>query len=146
MTRLLITSDLHLGHKNAHKFRPAFESAEHHHEYMFEMLATTVQKRDSLILLGDIAFDSFWLGKIKEIRCDKKLLVCGNHDTEKVKMRDLVNVYDDVVALYSRRNVWFSHCPIHPSQFRGRLYNIHGHLHNDLILSLIHISEPTRPY
>lgn len=31
MTRLMITSDLHLGHKNIHKFRTEFENAEHHH-------------------------------------------------------------------------------------------------------------------
>jgi len=131
VTRLMITSDLHLGHKNIHKFRSGFESAEHHHEVMFENLAMNIQKRDSLILLGDIAFDKFWLKKIKSIKCAKKLLICGNHDTENgIKMRDLVDVYDDVMSLHSRRNYWFSHCPIHSSQMRGKVGNIHGHLHS----------------
>lgn len=131
MTRLMITSDLHLGHKNIHKFRKGFSSADEHHETIFELLASNIQKRDSLILLGDIAFDHYWLNKIKSIKCEKKLLICGNHDTENgIKMRDLVCVYDDVMALHSRRNYWFSHCPIHPQEFRGKTGNIHGHLHS----------------
>ena len=133
MTRLMITSDLHLGHKNIHNFRP-FSSAEAHHEDIYEKLCMSINKRDSVIFLGDIAFDKYWLGKIGEIKCDKKLLVCGNHDTENsIKMRDLVNVYDDVVSLFSRRNYWFSHCPIHPSQMRGKVGNIHGHLHDKIV-------------
>lgn len=133
MTRLMITSDLHLGHKNIHKFRDA-KTAEEHHEFVFERLATSINKRDSVIFLGDIAFDKYWLDAIKSINCAKKLLVCGNHDTENgIKMRDLVNVYDDVVSMYSRRNYWFTHCPIHPSQMRGRIANIHGHLHSKVI-------------
>lgn len=133
MTRLMITSDLHLGHKNIHKFRDA-KTAEDHHEFVFERLATSINKRDSIIFIGDIAFDKYWLDKIKSINCAKKLLVCGNHDTDNgIKMRDLVNAYDDVVSMYSRRNYWFTHCPIHPSQMRGRIANIHGHLHSKVI-------------
>lgn len=134
MSRLMITSDLHLGHKNIHKFRHGFESADKHHETLFENLAMNIQKRDSLFLLGDIAFDKFWLEQIKSIKCAKKTLICGNHDTENgIKMSDLVLVYDDIYSLYSKRNVWFSHCPIHDSQFRGKTHNIHGHLHSHLV-------------
>ena len=134
MSRLMIASDLHLGHSNIVKFREGFSSADEHHELMFENLASNIQKRDSLILLGDIAFSKFWLEKIKSIKCVKKTLVCGNHDTENgIKMRDLVDVYDDVQALFAKRNIWFSHCPIHPHQFRGKTHNIHGHLHDKLV-------------
>lgn len=130
----MITSDLHLGHKNIVKFRDGFSSEDHHHEVMFENLASSIQKRDSLILLGDIAFNKFWLEQIKSIKCVKKTLICGNHDTENgIKMRDLVEVYDDIHSLFSKRNVWFSHCPIHSSQFRGKAHNIHGHLHDNKV-------------
>jgi len=131
VTRLMITSDLHLGHKNIIKFRGGFSSADDHHEFMFEQLAVNVQKRDSLFLLGDIAFDKYWLNKLKEIKCVKKTLILGNHDTESgIKFSDFVGVYDDVHSLFAKRNVWFSHCPIHTSQFRGKACNIHGHLHD----------------
>lgn len=134
MTRLMITSDLHLGHKNIHQFRGDFACAEDHHEFMFEQLAVNIQKRDSLFLLGDIAFDKYWLNKIKEIKCVKKTLILGNHDTENgIKFNDFIGVYDDVHSLFAKRNIWFSHCPIHPHQFRGKLLNIHGHLHDKTV-------------
>lgn len=130
----MITSDLHLGHKNIHKLRDGFSSAEHHHDVIFENLAMNIKKRDSLILLGDIAFDKRWLNEIKKIKCVKKTLILGNHDTENgIKFSDLVGVYDEVHSLYSRRNIWFSHCPIHSHQFRGKILNIHGHLHDKLV-------------
>lgn len=131
MSRLMLSSDLHLGHKNIYKFRPEFSSSEEHHEVLFDNLASNVNKRDSLILLGDIAFDKVWLERIKGIKCAKKLLVCGNHDLDfGLKMVDLVTVYDEIKALYTKRNYWFSHCPIHPQEMRGRCGNIHGHLHH----------------
>lgn len=130
----MITSDLHLGHNNIHKFRDGFCSAEHHHDVMFENLAMNIKKRDSLILLGDIAFDKYWLNEIKKIKCVKKTLILGNHDTENgIKFSDFAGVYDEVHSLYARRNVWFSHCPIHSHQFRGKILNIHGHLHGKLV-------------
>ena len=134
VSKLWITSDLHLGHKNICKYRKLFTDAEEHHNTMFENLATTVGKRDTLYLLGDIAFDKYWLNKIANINCNHKLLVCGNHDTERgINMRMLVEAYDNVMSLFSKRNIWFSHCPIHPQEIRGRLYNIHGHLHGNVV-------------
>lgn len=130
----MITSDLHLGHKNIHQFRGDFKSAEDHHEFIFEQMAVNIQKRDSLFLLGDIAFDKYWLNRLREIKCVKKTLILGNHDTENgIKFSDFVGIYDDVHSLFARRNIWFSHCPIHPSQFRGKVSNIHGHLHDKTV-------------
>lgn len=131
MSRLLLSADLHLGHNNIHKYRSKFSSAEEHHNTVFENLATTVRKSDTLYLLGDVAFDFHWLSKIKGINCRHKKLICGNHDTERgITMKHLVDVYDSVHALYCKRNYWFSHCPIHPQEMRGREGCIHGHLHD----------------
>lgn len=133
MSKLYISSDLHLGHANICKFRPGFSSPEEHHETMFDNLATTVGKRDSVILLGDVAFDLYWLNRLLEINCQKLTLIVGNHDTEKLNMRDLASVYNEIHSMLARRNVWFTHCPIHPDEFRGKVANIHGHLHDKVI-------------
>lgn len=130
MSRLMITSDLHLGHKNIHKYRTRFSTAEEHHEFVFENLATNIKKADSLIFLGDIAFDIKWLEKIEKIKCRKKTLILGNHDTEFLQMGQLMFAFDSIHSLFSKRNCWFSHCPIHLDEFRGRLLNIHGHTHD----------------
>jgi len=135
MSRLMITSDLHLGHKNIHKFRPQFETAEDHHQVIFDNFASSINKADSVILLGDIAFDAYWLAKIAKINCRKKTLILGNHDTEKLTINTIVamGAYDAIHSMYSKRNMWFTHCPIHEKQFRDKKLNIHGHLHNKII-------------
>lgn len=143
MSRLMITSDLHLGHNNICKFRP-FESAEEHHEILFDNLATNINKRDSLLLLGDIAFNAYWLKRLDEIKCVKKTLILGNHDTEKVNMKVICQHYDAVHSLYSKRNNWFSHCPIHSDQFRDRKLNIHGHLHDENVLAVFGLTYDKR--
>jgi calcineurin-like phosphoesterase family protein len=135
MSRLLLTSDLHLGHKNVLRFRSQFETQEQHDETLFENLASSINKRDSVFFMGDVAFNTAWLERIAAIKCAKKTLILGNHDLENgVKMIDLIATYDRIESLYSKRNVYFSHCPIHPSQFRSKTHNIHGHLHESVIL------------
>lgn len=134
MSRLLVTSDLHLGHNNICKYRTNFSSAEEHHETLFENLATELRKQDTLYLLGDIAFTKEWLERISNIKCAHKILICGNHDLERgIHMRDLVETYDAVYSMWSKRNYWFSHCPIHPQEMRSRKGNIHGHLHGNMV-------------
>jgi calcineurin-like phosphoesterase family protein len=134
MSKLMITSDLHLGHKNIHKFRPEFSSAEEHHEIIFDNLASNINKRDSLILLGDICFSKEWLERIKTINCAKTTIIVGNHDLEfGIHMRDLVDTYDAVYSLWTKRDFWFSHAPIHPQEMRGKKANIHGHLHGNMV-------------
>jgi len=138
MSRLMITSDLHLGHDNAIKWRQQFSTPEEHHETLFDNLASNIGKRDTLIMLGDMAFNSHWLHRIAGIKCQKKILVLGNHDTERVHIRDIVlsGAYDDMHSLYYKRNKIFSHCPIHPKHMRGKDCNIHGHLHEEIITEI----------
>jgi len=133
MSRLMLTSDLHLGHKNILKFRSGFSSQEEHDETIFENLATSVNKRDSVIFCGDIAFNTDWLERIADIRCAKKTLILGNHDTEHCCIADLLWCFDAIHSMYKKRNVLFTHCPVHPDHLRGATVNIHGHLHNGLV-------------
>ena len=134
MSRLLLTSDLHLGHKNILKFRSGFSTQEEHDETLFNNLAKSINKRDSIIFLGDVAFSIDWLKRIESIKCAKKTLILGNHDLERgIAMGHLMMAYDQIESLYSKRNVYFSHCPIHAGQFRGRKLNVHGHLHGDVV-------------
>lgn len=86
MSKLMISSDLHLGHKAICKYRKDFKSSEEHNEILFDNLASNVNKADTLYLLGDVAFDKYWLDKVSKINCKHKKLICGNHcislDTE----------------------------------------------------------------
>jgi calcineurin-like phosphoesterase family protein len=132
--KLWLMSDLHIGHNNILKYREGFSSVEEHHNTIYENLATSVGKRDTVYLLGDVAFTKEWLKKIKDIRCGRKVLICGNHDQmHGIKMRDLVEVYDEVFSLASHRNVWLSHCPMHSDEIRNRFGCFHGHTHQHKI-------------
>ena len=93
-------ADLHLGHKNVHKFRTQFKTAEEHHQTVFENFATSINKRDVVYFLGDVAFDKEWLAMIGSIRCLKKVLVLGNHDTEHHNIRYLTEHFDQIHGLF----------------------------------------------
>jgi calcineurin-like phosphoesterase family protein len=130
MSRVWLMSDLHLGHNSICKYRKTFSSAEEHHNTLFENLASTVGKKDSLILLGDVAFTSEWNAKIKTISCAHKMLIMGNHDRDKVSILELADTYDNkVYSLLSKKNFWLSHAPIHPDEIRNRRGVLHGHTH-----------------
>lgn len=137
MSKVYFASDLHLGHKNVTRFRTGFSSADEHHETILENLAMTVGKRDTLFLLGDIAFDSEYcarlLSKLKHI--NKTIWVQGNHD---VSIRTIIGQAEligldanklQLQAFTTYKGWWLSHCPIHPDEIRNRKGNIHGHTH-----------------
>lgn len=128
MSKVFIASDLHLGHAGICRFRTMFSSAEEHHNTILENVCSAVGKRDTLILLGDVVFTKEWLDKFTtSLVCNKTILVPGNHD---IKMKYLVDAFTDVTSFFSRKNVWLSHCPIHPDEIRNRIGNIHGHTHS----------------
>lgn len=135
MTRYVV-ADLHIGHKSISNFRKGFGdiSSEEHWNLALEGLRG-VRKRDTIFFLGDIAFYPEWLEEIKGIQCNNKILLCGNHDTHgKITMKHLVDVYDKVYSLYSYKNSWLTHCPIHPQEMRDKVRVVHGHLHDKLVV------------
>lgn len=73
MTRLMITSDLHLGHKNIHKFRNDFACADDHHEFMFEQLACNVQSEIHYSSLATLHLINIGLTESKRSSALRKL-------------------------------------------------------------------------
>lgn len=133
MSKSYFWSDLHLGHDNIIKFRKQFSTPEEHHETIFDRLATTIGKRDKITLLGDICFTRYWLDKIRSIKCISKVLILGNHDTERdISCLEYCSVFDQVHGLLKTKGFWLSHAPIHPNELRG-CRNIHGHVHDNPI-------------
>lgn len=123
----LFTSDLHLGHANICKYRPQFSSAEDHDELIFDKLAA-LPKRTLVTVVGDCLFNNpkldTYLRRLEQLRC-KLRIVMGNHDSLKLYKSNL----HIELPLFSYKNKWVSHAPIHSAELRNRLGNIHGHLH-----------------
>ncbi len=129
------SSDFHLGHKSICKYRPQFSTPEEHDECILQMMEK-LTKRDILYVLGDFLFEGpkykEYLERIKKMPVRIKLIM-GNHDS--------IDLYTDCIGsnieiqlpLFSYKNMWISHAPIHHQEIRGRTLNIHGHLHGVVV-------------
>ena len=131
MARVFFTSDWHLGHRNILKYRPEFKTIKEHNQTFIDNFNRVVRKRDTVYFLGDIVFEQEDLAVIAELQHCRKVLYLGNHDT--LHTSEYLTVFDEVFALRSFKNFWLSHCPIHPQELRGRIGNIHGHLHRSIL-------------
>ena len=121
------------GHKViASKYRTNFTSQEHHDDTILNEIAK-LTKRDILIVLGDFIFDSpkydYYIQEFNKMPCRIKVIM-GNHDSLKLYNEDRFEIQ---LPFYSYKNMWLSHCPIHPQEMRGKIGNIHGHLHGNIV-------------
>lgn len=129
------TSDLHISHKNIPKYREQVTSAEHNTELMLHKMSL-LGKRDVLWVLGDFIFDSpdynYVVSQIKSMPFQLRI-VMGNHDSKL-----LYHSFQSAIQLplISYKNMWLSHCPIHPQELRNRTGCIHGHLHQSRVLKI----------
>ena len=130
--RILMTSDLHLSHRAICKYRDVFATSAEHDEYVLSEIEK-LTKRDILFILGDFLFDSAnydaYMDRLNKTKCRIKL-VMGNHDSIKLYKEPR---FEMQLPLFTFKNMWVSHCPIHPGELRGRILNIHGHLHKEVI-------------
>lgn len=130
----LFTSDLHLGHRAIVKYRDRFSSMEEHDDYIIDKILG-LSKRTVLTILGDFLFDGphfdSYIERLSKKKCRIEV-VMGNHDS--LRLYSPLNLHLEIqLPLYSCKNFWISHCPIHPNELRGRIGNIHGHLHKEIV-------------
>lgn len=130
------TSDLHLGHKAIYKYRDKFVDSRTHDMYMLEKIKK-LGKRDILIVLGDFLFDGDhyeeYIQELKTFNCRIKVIL-GNHDSKELfREYGTDSNIEPQLPFYSYKNMWLSHCPIHPNEMRKRVGCVHGHLHLEKI-------------
>lgn len=131
MANVLFGADFHLDHRNIAKYRTQFRDEKDHFEAIEKAYHDRVTKRDKCYLLGDIAFSEESARKIAKWP-GQKVLVAGNHCTEHVPMKILVDCFDEVHGFVKYKEFWLSHAPIHPMELRGKI-NIHGHVHSQTV-------------
>lgn len=97
-----------------------------------------LKKRDILFILGDFLFDSdkydYYVEQLAKMSCRIKL-VLGNHDSMKLYKETRIPGLEIQLPLFSYKNYWISHCPIHAQEIRNRYLNIHGHLHSESVMT-----------
>lgn len=126
------TSDLHLGHKGIMKYRKKeFYNYRYIHDIEIIEQIFLLGKRDILFILGDFIFDckeyDNYVDMLRKYKRCRIKLIMGNHDSKRLYSEDVVEMQ---LPFYSYKNMWLSHCPIHPQEMRNRVGNIHGHLHD----------------
>lgn len=128
MANVYFISDLHLGHKNAVKWRTQYMNEQDMYQDLFTKWHATVTKRDIVYVLGDCVLSEDRIEDFKTWR-GRKILICGNHDRDRLSMKQQLEMFDDVYGLLSYKEFWLSHAPIHSDELRGK-FNIHGHTHS----------------
>jgi len=139
LENIWFTSDLHLGHNGISKHRK-FSSDEEHDEVIIEQLNKYVKKRDKLFVLGDVAMKKTALSKLSRINGIKELII-GNHDTYPTS--EYLKYFNKVHGFRKYKDLWLSHCPIHPQEMYRCKANVHGHIHygtNSPLLELPYIN------
>jgi len=128
ISHVYVTSDWHFGHKGITRFRTQFNTVEDMENLIMERALEILTKRDVLFCLGDMAFDMRGLEKLHALPC-RKILIRGNHDNH-LTTQQFLSVFTEVEGALAYKKYWFTHIPIHPSEFRNRTGNVHGHCHN----------------
>lgn len=129
-----VAADHHFGHKNIVKFLRDdgttklrdFNSIETHDETLILRHNTLVAPTDRVYLLGD-----FGNWRVAERLNGRKVLVKGNHDTDKLSQYS--QFFDDIRACVVKKGFILTHIPIHPASMSRWKLNIHGHLHDGVV-------------
>lgn len=158
IAKIYIISDTHFGHKNILRYRtherfPEFVGAEmtpqEHDQKLEERILETVNRKDTLWMLGDSFFSMDSLDVLRRIRTRvaRLNLVLGNHCFQNcsageglatVFRENLADRIEGMVKLKISGGgkfaaAWLTHTPMHPTEiFKGNV-NIHGHTHAKVI-------------
>ena len=121
------TSDLHLSHKLASELR-GFNSIQEHDDFVMDSLKKIDNKRAMIWILGDVAMQPEALERLGDLRSRLKL-VRGNHD--QYKDEEYQKYFEVMHGFLKYKNLWLSHCPIHPQEMFRCGANVHGHIHKN---------------
>ncbi|MCP3683351.1 MAG: hypothetical protein GY861_11740 [bacterium] len=127
MSQVFFISDTHFGHRAICKYRSEFKTPEEHDETIVTNWNKVVNKRSFVWVLGDMCI------KNKDYDMDKLIsrlngtiyLITGSHCHLPYYNHNKIVVRNGLTKKYG---YWLSHCPIHPTELRGKK-NIHGHVH-----------------
>lgn len=138
-------SDTHFHHANILNFkddngnliRPGFANAEEMNEYMIEKWNSVVKPEDKVYHLGDVVMKTgAWAFEIINRLNGNIVLIKGNHD--RARLNIYANHFKDVRSEIHMKTgegdmVVFTHRPIRLSGMDSYAFNVHGHIHQNII-------------
>lgn len=140
MANIWFVSDTHFDHANILKFtgsdgkliRPGFTSVEHMNQTMVDNWNRVVKPGDHVWHLGDFAMgNKTVIGRIVQRLHGHKRLCVGNHDN----VKEAAPYFEKVVLwrIFKEHNFSCTHIPLREGQMRKTKFNLHGHIHQNLI-------------
>lgn len=147
MVETFITSDHHFGH-NMMRFtdsmgnptRP-FSSVEEMDEALVKNFNETVRPNDKVYFLGDVVIRRQSLPILDRLNCKNRVLIRGNHDI--FKLSEYQNYFTEIYGVKAFAGLIMSHIPLHPMSVPRYGVNVHGHLHQNVVLD-VHGNEDAR--
>lgn len=138
---IFFTSDLHLFHANFLTFededgtriRP-FASVDEMNERIVDGWNSVVRDGDRVYVLGDVTFDyGPEFDKLMSRLRGSKRLIIGNHD--QIKGTSLLKHFKkaSLWRIFKEYNFACSHVPLRLDQLRKVAFNVHGHLHQNVL-------------
>lgn len=134
-----IISDTHFTHGAMLRFKRedgeplrVFSSIEEMDETMVENWNRVVKPQDHCYHLGDVAMRKEHLKIIKRLN-GKKRLIFGNHDIFEAKYYFEAG-FQKVMGMRVLGGMLFTHVPIHPNSLGRFSVNVHGHIHDSLVI------------
>lgn len=140
MSSTFVVADTHWSHYNIVKFTRAdgtklrpWDTVEEMDRDMIELWNATVGPKDKVYVLGDWCINRRGLQIGTQLNGDK-ILIKGNHDN--FKLDEYTLIFRDIRAcrVLGGCNVIMSHIPVHESQLYRFKANIHGHLHDNVVM------------
>lgn len=139
-------SDTHFFHDNILKFTDAqgklirgdiFKSTHEMNMAMTDRWNERVKPQDKVYHLGDVAVGvknpSYFTDLMDRLHGHKRLLL-GNHDhLEQPAYRAFERIELWTGGKFKQYNFVASHIPLRPDQMRDGEFNVHGHIHQNLI-------------
>lgn len=138
MSKTFLISDTHFGHmgvcrflrEDGTKLRP-WDDPDEMDEVLVDNWNKVVSPADKVYHLGDVVISRRHLNKTLSRLNGTKVLIKGNHDI--FKPEEYLTYFKDIRGYHVLDNKLLSHIPVHPSNLYRFKFNIHGHLHSNLI-------------
>lgn len=134
MCTVRFISDLHFGHKGMAQGPRKFQDEFYHDEFIIDSWNSVVRsKKDLTIIPGDITLETAKHYHLLDRLNGRKIVGLGNHDRPQ-DVRRLLEHVESVFGVLEYKGYIVSHVPLHPKEITKYRANIHGHIHNGLVL------------
>lgn len=125
--REFFIADLHFGDERvATQRRLLLQDGQGHDTEIARRWNATVAANDTVYVLGDIGAHRHAIAKLRNLRGNKHL-IAGNADN--LAAIHQANLFASISVARWLPGLLLTHIPVHESQLRPGMTNLHGHLH-----------------